>query len=281
MSLTEMADRHGLHRVGARPGLLAYLKQSWERRDFITTMAAYRMAEPNQENRPGAPWLVLRPTLNAVIYGLIFGVIQGDSRGPAYPAYVVVGVFLFEFFSACFQQGARAITGNRSLVQSLSFPRVALPLAVVVEQFYTLLLSMVVMFGILIVLGSYPTWSWLLMVPLVALFTLFNTGVALFTARLTVHFRDLTQILPFVSRILFYTSGALFDVNRIFAKYPWVIQVYDWHPVYQVLTIARSSLMTHATYDPMYWVYLSGWAVVALAGGFGFFWVAEEQYGRD
>jgi len=281
MSLTEMADRYGLHRVGARPGLLAYLKQTWERRDFIATMAAYRMAETNQENRLGALWLVLRPTLNAAIYGLIFGVIQGSARGSDYPAYVVIGVFLFEFFSACFQQGARAITGNRALVQSLSFPRISLPLAVVVEQFYTLLLSMVVMFGIVIVMGHFPTWHWLFMVPLIALFTLFNTGVALFTARLTVHFRDLTQILPFVSRLLFYTSGALFNVTTIFKDHPWVIQVYDWHPLYQVLTIARSALMTNAAYDPMYWVYLSVWSVVALVGGFCFFWVAEEQYGRD
>ncbi|MBN9020557.1 MAG: LUD domain-containing protein, partial [Rhizobiales bacterium] len=107
-----------------------------------------------------------------------------------------IGVFLFDFFSACFQQGARAITGNRALVQSLSFPRISLPLAVVVEQFYTLLLSLIVMFGILIVLGHLPDWRWLLMVPLVGLYTLFNAGVAMFTARLTVHFRDLTQILP-------------------------------------------------------------------------------------
>jgi teichoic acid transport system permease protein len=282
MSLTEMADRHGLHRVGARPSLLAYLKQTWERRDFISTMAAYRMAETNQENRLGALWLVLRPTLNAVIYGLIFGVLQSAvSRGQDYAAHVVIGVFLFDFFSACFQQGARAITGNRALVQSLSFPRISLPLAVVVEQFYTLLLSLIVMFGILIVLGHLPDWRWLLMVPLVGLYTLFNAGVAMFTARLTVHFRDLTQILPFVSRILFYTSGALFDVNKIFSAHPWVIQVYDWHPLYQVLTIARSLLMTHAAYDPMYWLYLSGWSVVALVGGFCFFWVAEEHYGRD
>ncbi len=281
MSLTDTADKYGLHRVGARPGLLSYLKQTWERRDFITTMAAYRLAESNQENRLGVLWLVLRPTLNAAIYGLIFGIIQGGSRPPDYPAYVVIGVFLVEFFSACFQKGARAITGNRALVQSLSFPRVALPLAVVIEQFYTLLLSLVVMFAILIATGHYPNLRWLLMVPLIVLFSLFNTGVAMFTARLTVHFRDLTQILPFVSRIIFYTSGALFNVNTIFKAHPWVVQVYDWHPIYQVLTIARSALMTNAAYDPMYWVYLSAWAVVALVGGFCFFWVAEERYGRD
>ena len=281
MNLTELAEHSGLHRVGARPSLLTYLKQPWARRDFISTMAAYKMAAQNQENRLGAFWLVLKPTLNALIYGLIFGVIQGGNKPADYPAYVVIGVFLFEFFSACFAQGAKAITGNRPLVQSLAFPRIALPLAVVVEQFYTLLMSMVVMFAILIVMGHFPTWKWLLMLPLLVLYSLFNTGVALFTARLTVHFRDLTQILPFASRLLFYTSGALFDVNKIFIAHPWIIQVYDWHPIYQTLVIARSSLMSNVPYDPMYWAYLSVWAVVAVVGGFTFFWVAEERYGRD
>jgi ABC-type polysaccharide/polyol phosphate export systems, permease component len=281
MSLSELARQQGLHRVGARAALLPYLHETWERRDFITTMAKFRMSAANQENRLGAFWLVLKPTLNAAIYGLIFGVLQGANRPHDYPAKVVVGVFLFEFFSACFSQGAKAITGNRALVQSLSFPRVALPLAVVAEQFYSLMLSLVVMFGILILLGHFPDWQWLLLAPLLLIYLLFNTGVALITARLTVHFRDLTQILPFVSRLLFYTSGALFDVNTLFKEHPWVVQVYDWHPLYQTLVIARSALMTHVPYDPMFWVYLSGYGVITLLIGFVFFWRAEERYGRD
>lgn len=281
MSLTAMAEQHGLRRVGARPGLFAYLKQTWARRDFITTMAAYKMSAQNQENRLGAFWLVLKPALNAAIYGLIFGMIQGGNRPGDYPAYVVIGVFLFEFFASSFTQGAKAITGNRLLVQSLAFPRIALPLAVVVEQIYSLMLSVAVMLVIVMAMGHLPTWSWFAMVPLLALYILFNAGVALFTARLTVHFRDLTQILPFVSRLLFYTSGALFDVRKIFVDHPWVIQVYDWHPLYQVLVIARSSLLGEGGYDPVYWAHLGGWAVAALVVGFTFFWVAEERYGRD
>ncbi|PFG17843.1 teichoic acid transport system permease protein [Propionicimonas paludicola] len=282
MSLSELAEQHGLHRVGARASVLPYFRETWERRDFISTMARYRMAAQNQENRLGAFWLVLKPALNALVYGTIFGVIQQSSTRPAdYPAYVVVGVFLFEFFSACFAQGAKAITGNRALVQSLSFPRVALPLAVVFEQFYTLLLSMVVMFGLLIMFGHFPTWNWLLMAPLLLIYLVFNTGIALITARLTVHFRDLTQILPFVSRLLFYTSGALFDVKKLFAGHPWVVQVYEWHPIFQTLTIARSLLMTSERYDYAYWVHLGVWAVASFVIGFIFFWRAEERYGRD
>ena len=99
-----------------------------------------------------------------------------------------------------------------------------------IEEFISLMPSIALLFVVLPFLGHWPTWSWLLMIPLLALFSLFNTGIALFAARLTVHVRDLTQLLPFVSRILFYTSGVLFDVSDIFDRFPVVVVAYDFHP---------------------------------------------------
>jgi teichoic acid transport system permease protein len=282
MSLADYAAEHGLHRVGARPRLGKYLKETWGRRDFIVALAQFRLQSDLSENRLGIIWLVLRPCLNALVYGLIFGIIQGaNNRGPDYPAVVVTGVFLFEYFSSSLSRGAKSVTGNRSLVQSLAFPRLTLPIAEVIEGFFSLLPSLVVLAILLPILGDFPTWNWLLMIPLLAIFTVFNAGVAMFVARLTVHVQDLTQFLPFVTRILFYTSGVLFNVDNIFKDHPWVLKVYDFHPVYQVLRIARSVLIGKQTYDPMYWWYFLAWAIVAFVGGLLFFWVAEERYGRD
>lgn len=281
MSLAELAASNGLHRVGARPPLWAYLRETWRRREFLVTMARFRLQASFEKNRLGILWLVFRPTLNAVIYGVIFGVLQGGARPPDYAAYVIIGVFLFEFFSKSMNDGSKSITGNRALVQSLSFPRLTLPLAEVLEQFMSLMPMLGVMFVYLLILGHYPTWEWLAMVPLLLLFSLFNAGIAMIGARLTVHVTDLSQLLPFISRILFYTSGVLFDVNRLLANHPALVTLYDFHPIYQVLTIARGSLMTGYTYDPMYWVYLSWWAVGTSVFGLLYFWVAEERYGRD
>lgn len=282
MSLAEYASQHGLHRVGARPPLWQYLKETWGRRDFALAMARFRVQASLERNRLGMVWLVLQPSLNALIYGVIFYFLQtGGNRPPDYPAYIVIGVFLFEYFSKSLNNGAKSITGNRSLVQSLSFPRLTLPIAVVVENFLTLVPMLGVMALALIIMGHFPTWQWLLMVPLLALFTLFNAGVAMFAARLTVHVRDLTQILPFVNRILFYTSGVLFAVDRIFRDHPWAIKLYDFHPLYQVLTIARGLLMNQGHYTLHYWLYFGMWSTAVFVGGLLFFWVAEEQYGRD
>lgn len=281
MSLAELAAEHGLKRVGARPRLSRYLQDAWRRRDFVFALARYRLRAGLEGNRLGVLWLVLQPTLNALIYGTIFFVLQRGTDPIQFAAHVVIGVFLFQFFSHSMTQGAKSITGNQSLVQSLAFPRLTLPVAEVLEELISLLPSLAVLFVILPFLGHWPTLEWLLLIPLLILFTLFNTGVAFFTARLTVHIRDLSQLLPYISRILFYTAGVLFDVNQVFQSHPKIIAIYDFIPVYQVLQMARAALLGGHNYDPMYWVYFSAWSVITFVGGLLFFWVAEERYGRD
>ncbi len=281
MNASELAAEHGLHRVGARPPLGTYLKQTWARRDFAAQLAKSRIAAANEANRLGRVWEVLKPTLNALIYGFIFGVIQASSsRGPNYAAFVVIGVFLFEFFASSMSQGAKSITGNRSLVQSLNFPRMTLPVSVVLQQLYTLGPMLLVMCLYVWILGEPPAWSWLLLIPLVAIYTCFNLGVALIFARLTVHLRDLTQLIPFITRLLMYTSGVLFMVDKIFAGHPWIERLYNFHPVYLVIEIARNALMHEHPVPGIHWLTLSIISVVVLVFGVVFFWKAEERYGR-
>jgi len=159
-------------------------------------MAKYKIQASNERNRLGMLWIFIKPTLNALMYGLIFGVLQGANRPANFPMFVVIGVFLFEFFATSMTAGAKSITGNGSLVQSLAFPRITLPLSTVIQQLMTLVPMLAVMAVYILLLGAPITVEWLLMIPLVAIFTVFNLGVALIAARLTVHVRDLTQLPP-------------------------------------------------------------------------------------
>ncbi|MCW5951652.1 MAG: ABC transporter permease [Propionibacteriaceae bacterium] len=281
MSLAELAAQHGLHRVGARPPFRSYLKQTWERRDFIVTMAEYRLRATVEENRLGVVWLALQPLMNAIIYGTIFGLLQRETRGLEFAAHVVIGVFLFQFFSQSLSRGAKSITGNQSLVQSLAFPRLTLPLAEVIQNLLALMPSMLLLAIILPILGHPPTWQWLLMIPLLGVYTLFNAGVAMIAARLTVHVRDLTQLLPYISRLLFYSSGVLFNVDSVLSGHPWAVRLFDFHPIYQVLQLARGILMGNQIARQDYWLWFTGCALVTFVVGLLFFWAAEERYGRD
>ena len=79
VTLPTQVQEWGLPRVGARPPFHTYLAEVWRRREFIATMARFRMRASLEGNRLGMAWVVLRPILNAGIYGLIFGVLQGGN----------------------------------------------------------------------------------------------------------------------------------------------------------------------------------------------------------
>jgi teichoic acid transport system permease protein len=153
--------------------------------------------------------------------------------------------------------------------------------ATVLQNLLTLLPMIVVMFIYVLILGTSPKWTWLYIIPLVLLLTMLNLGVAMICARLTVHLKDLTQLIPLVTRFLFFTSGVLFQVGRLFDHWPWLVKLYDFHPIYQVLEIARGTILDNHPYDPFHWIGFSAWSVVLLVAGFFFFWQAEERYGRD
>lgn len=283
MNVAEFAEREGLTRVGGRPPLWHYLAEVWQRREFIVALAQFRITAENQANRLGMAWVILRPMINAGIYGLIFGVILGPTGRPAnFIEFLVIGVFLFEFFATSFNSGARSITANSALVQSLDFPRMALPLSTIVQRFLQFLPMLVIVGLLVIVTGHWPSWRWLTLIPLAVIFFLFNTGLALITARLTVHFRDLSQLLPFVTRIFFYTSGIFFSIEERFADQPNIIRAADALPIHEFLSLGRWIFLGGAENPahPEYWLYSSLWALGVLAVGTVFFWRAEERYGR-
>jgi len=282
MTLADDAAQHGLTRVGARPSLPAYLAEVWQRRQFVYSLAKFRLESENQRNRLGMGWVVLRPLINAAVYGVIFGILLAGSRPPQFVEFLIIGVFLFEYFSASFNQGARSITSSQSLLQSLSFPRLALPLSSVIQRLLQFVPMVAIMIILVVMLGTAPRLEWLLLIPLAALLTIFNAGLAMITARLTVHFRDLSQLLPFVTRLIFYTTGIFFSFEERFSEHTTVLRIMDFQPVHEFLTLGRSIMLQGPGYDvpTEYWLYASVWSLAILVIGVVFFWQAEERYGR-
>ncbi|WP_229051689.1 ABC transporter permease [Aeromicrobium sp. Leaf350] len=268
--------------VGGRPPLGTYLRQVWQRRSFIYALARFRIEAENHQNRLGMAWVVLKPLLNAGLYGTIFGVLMASGRPPHFVEFLVIGVFLFEFFATSFTSGAKSITTNTALVQSLAFPRMALPIAVVLQRLLQFVPMLAIMVVVVAAFGHPIGPEWLLLVPLTVLFFAFNTGLALIAARLTVHVRDLNNLLPFITRITFYTTGIFFSIEQRFADDPLVLRIASFVPLHEFLTLARGVLLDDPVFEapPEFWLYASVWSIGVLVVGIVFFWAAEERYGR-
>jgi teichoic acid transport system permease protein len=281
VSLAEYAAKHGLERVGARPPLGAYLKETIQRLNFAWMLSAYGVQSGDARTRLGNWWLLLLPTIQAGLYGLIFGLIIGSNRPENFLAYLFTGVFLFSFMSGSLQTGATAVIGNAGLVKSLSFPRILLPLSAVIKQTLNFWPQILLLVVTLLATYNWPSWDWLLVIPVVVLMTMFSLGVALIAARLTVQFRDLNKMVPLITRLLFYVSGVFFSLERVLGQWPVVYHVFAFNPFYDFIQLTRGLMVNGYEPSALLWIQCIVWAIVTPLIGIVYFWRAEEQYGRE
>lgn len=282
--LAALAAEHGLPKLGSRPALTDYVRQLWGRRFFCFGLARARFRSQNEQDRLGIAWIVLRPLINAAVYGFIFGLLLAQSTRPKnFVASLVVGVFIFQFFAACLTDGAKSITGNSGLIKSLHFPRAVLPFATVIEQVLALVPMLVVMLVVALATGEPVRLKWLELVPALALMTLFCTGIAMIAARLTIHIRDITQLIPFLTRLVFYLSGIFYKSPGAGAKggQSVLATVLEFNPVHVYISLVRGAVIVGEAAPAHTWRLGIGFGVVFFLVGFVYFWLAEERYGRE
>lgn len=282
-----LAEKYGLSVSGARPPLMEYVRQLWGRRHFILAFSQAKLTAQYSQAKLGQLWQVATPLLNAVVYYFIFGVILKASRGLSHDTYIpflVTGVFVFAFTQSSVMAGVRAISGNLGLVRALHFPRASLPISFALQQLQQLLYSMIVLFVVVVASGSYPGPAWLLIVPVLVLQFLFNTGLALIVARMGAKTPDLAQLMPFILRTWMYASGVMFSIDAMLAGRPeWVLRLLQVNPAAVYMDLMRFALIDGygaSHLPPRVWAVALAWAVVFSVGGFVYFWKAEERYGR-
>jgi teichoic acid transport system permease protein len=244
--LAEYAAEHGLRPSASRPPIPAYLRQLRRRWSFILAFATARNIAMYTEARLGQLWQVLTPLLNAGVYFLIFGLLLNVHRGiPNYLAFLVTGVFVFNFTQRAFISTSTVITNSLPLIRALQFPRAALPLAYVIIELQQMALSIAVLAVIVVATGEPITWYWLLILPALLLQTIFNVGVGLFVARLGSTVNDFSQLLPFLLRTWMYVSGVLFSIANLtgLAAHRWVVVLLQLNPAALYITLIRNALL--------------------------------------
>ena len=182
-----------------------YLRQLWQRRHFITGFATAMNMAMYTEARLGQLWQVLTPLLNVAVYFLVFGELLHTSRGvPNYIAFLVTGVFVFNFTQRSFIISSRVMFDSLPLIRALYFPRACLPLGYVLIELQQLGISLIVIFATVLAVGQPVTWHWLLIIPVLAMQTLFNIGAAFILARFGAGFDEL---------VLEYVESDDFDLD--------------------------------------------------------------------
>src|SRR3954454_7630374 len=117
----------------------------------------------------GYLWSLARPLmLFGVLLAVFTQVFRIGSQVPNYPVLLLFNIVLFGFFQEATTTAVTSIVGQESVVRKTHFPRLVIPLAVVLTSLFNLALNLIVVLGFILGFGVSPTWTWLLF-PLVLL----------------------------------------------------------------------------------------------------------------
>ena len=230
------------------PGL-AMLRALWSYRGFVWSSVLREFNGKYRESLLGAFWSVANPLAMIVIYTVIFGQLMrttllGHEQTPfAFSIFLCAGVITWGLFAEMLGRLNNVFLEHGNLIKKSNFPRICLPAIVTVSA----LVNFGIVFGLyllfLALVGHWPGWPLLALVPLLALQLLFTLGLGIFLGTLNVFFRDVGQLTGVVLQFWFWLTPIVYTLPALPEKARNLLQYNPMQPLmaaYQQLFLSKA-----------------------------------------
>ncbi len=196
----------------------------------------------------GYAWQVMRPLmLFGVLYVVFVQFVRlGGESVPHYPSILLIGIVTFMFFSSATGSSVTAVINREGLVRKIEFPRLVIPLSVVLVAYFDLLLNFIAVFIFISLDGVEPRASWLELPFLLLAVGMLATGFGMLLSALYVRYRDVQPIWEVALQVLFYTSPILYPIELVAKRGGEDVQ----HAMMLNPLTAILQEMRHAVIDP-------------------------------
>jgi ABC-2 type transport system permease protein len=183
----------------------------------------------------GYLWSLARPLmLFGVLLAVFTQVFRVGSQVPHYPELLLLNVVLYGFFQEATGTAVGSIVGQEAVVRKTQFPRLVIPLAVVLTSFFNLALNLVVVFVFMLAFGVTPMWTWLLFPVVLVLLIAITVAVSMLVASLYPRFRDMAIIWTVLSTVLFYGTPILYPIEAVPETLRHIILLNPLTPVFEL-----------------------------------------------
>jgi ABC-type polysaccharide/polyol phosphate transport system ATPase subunit/ABC-type polysaccharide/polyol phosphate export permease len=211
--------------------------------DILLTLARMEFKLHYLGSVLGYLWSVMRPLmLFSVTYFVFTRVSSFDNGVRDYGVYLLTSIVLWTFFTEATVGAASSLLKAQDLLRKLRFPRLVIPLAVVLKAAFNLGMNLVAVAVLIAVAGVAPRLTWLELPLLIALLVALAAGIGMLVSALFVRFRDVAQLWAVLNQLLFFGSAVLYVVTQ----FPHSIQrAMVFNPLAMIFTQMR-----HALIDP-------------------------------
>ena len=182
----------------------------------------------------GYVWALLRPLLLFAVLLFVFTkIFRLGSSVPHYPVLLLMNVVLFGFFSEATGTSVMSVVSQEGVVRKTQFPRLVIPLSVVVTCLFNLAINLIVVVVFLLAFGLSPQWTWFLFPLVILALFVYATAVSMLLSSLYVRFRDTAIIWSVVATALFYATPVLYTIEVVPSAYRNLILLNPLSPLFE------------------------------------------------
>ena len=252
------------------------LRELWDHRELLYFFIWRDVKVRYKQTALGVVWAVLQPFFTMVVFSLFFGgLAKVPSDGVPYPIFSYTGLLPWTFFAHGVTQSANSLVTNGNLINKVYFPRMAIPIAAVLSGLADLLPAFVVLVGMMLYYGIFPSAQTLWLPAFVALATIAALGVGIGLAAINVHFRDVRHTVPFLVQSWLFITPIAYPSSLLPEHWR---TLYALNPMVGVVEGFRWALLaTEPAPGPILWV-SAGAAVVLLAATACYFRRLERTF---
>lgn len=194
-----------------------YWKDLWNYRELLYLLAWRDILVRYKQTVIGMAWALIRPLLTMIIFTVIFSnVAKLPSQGSTpYPILVFAALLPWQFFSTALSQASSSLLGNSGLISKVYFPRLIVPISVIIVSFVDFMVSGIILLGLMAWYNFIPSWRIITLPIFVVIAAATALGVGLWLGSLCVKYRDVGQIVPFIVQFGLYASPVGYSTSLI------------------------------------------------------------------
>lgn len=237
----------------------------------------------------GFGWSLLNPLATMLVFTFVFRYVlkitpePGDPSGlDVFAVWLLCGVLTWNLFAGGTSGSMGALIGNANLVKKVYFPREVLIFATVGSLLITHFIELGLLTVLLLLLGN-MVLPWLpVLLVLVALLTLFTTGIGLALGALNVYFRDLGHLWGIAILIWFYATPVVYPMSVVELNTSGLVErLYRLNPMMQFVTTVREVVYDLRMPSLAVVAYLTVCSLVSMAIGLWTFGKLSPRFAEE
>lgn len=251
-----------------------YLKSLFKNRELLYFLSWRDIIVRYKQAFFGVAWALIRPLLNMIAFTLIFNRIAHLQSGNInYSLFVLAGMLPWQFFSGSVMDTNHCLLTNASLITKTYFPRMIIPMAQLGVHILDFMIGLFAFFVFMLFTGNFGGITLLALPVFVAQMILLSVGVAFWLSSITVQYRDVRFIVPFLIQFGVFISPVGYSSDLIPEKWRWLV---FFNPLVGLIDGFRWSFFgEHSPY--FYRSLTTSWAVTLLILITGYFYFRQKE----